>query len=89
MTVDNRTPHPALLGAIRQLLELDLAGYTAGVAATGEAGGASAWAEVALARDHLLRTLELAALVATAAERGGDALTLEALTDAWLRAHRG
>ena len=89
MTVDNRTPHPALLGAIRHHLQHDIAGYTAGVAATENAGRASAWAEVALARDHLLRTLELAALVAKAAERGGDAITLDALTDAWLRAHRG
>lgn len=89
MTSEGSRTHPEFVAATRQHLQHDLAAYTALVAQAGGAAAHGDGTEVSRARDHLLRTLELAALAAKAAERGGEAVTLEALTDAWLRAHRG
>lgn len=87
--MDGATPHPDLVAATRQLLQHDVERLTAFFAEAVDAGAELDWTRAYRARNELLTTLELAALVAKAAERGGDAVTLEALTDAWLRAHHG
>lgn len=89
MTTGVGAPHRDFIAATRQHLQHDIEVYTACFSQAAEGGAGVDWTQADIARDRLLKTLELAATTAKAAERGGDAVTLEALTDAWLRAHRG
>ena len=75
--------------ATRQHLHHDIEAYTALFVDAAAAGSAVDWLHAQLLRDHLLKTIELAAITAKAVERGGDSVTIEALSDAWLRSHRG
>lgn len=80
---------PGFAAATRQHLQHDIAAYTALFVDTAAAGSAVDWLQAHLLRDHLLKTIKLAAITAKAVERGGDSVTIEALADAWLRSHRG